>query len=293
MSRKKSEGIVIKIIKSTFIGLWWIVKTIFKAIFWLIIKLLELISPLHDMLYNWIHSEPNVKQEKVYSAQHKVHKSSLNVPAVYNPIVAETTVKGSIDGFTQHLEKESRIIAIAGRRGSGKSGLGFRLMENINASVQRPCFVIGVKQAVLPMWITTIEDINQVENQGIVLVDEGAISFGARNSMSKKNKGLAELLAVARHKDLTLIFITQNTGMIDKNVLNLCDTIMLKEGSLLQEKMERSVMKDLYTTANKAIAQTALEDRKSFFYVFDAEFEGLAKASLPSFWSISVSKNQA
>ncbi|MBS3124944.1 hypothetical protein J4211_01670 [Candidatus Woesearchaeota archaeon] len=140
---------------------------------------------------------------------------------------------------------------------------------------------------------TTIEDINQVENQGIVLVDEGAISFGARNSMSKKNKGLAELLAVARHKDLTLIFITQNTGMIDKNVLNLCDTIMLKEGSLLQEKMERSVMKDLYTTANKAIAQTALEDRKSFFYVFDAEFEGLAKASLPSFWSISVSKNQA
>ncbi|MBS3124945.1 hypothetical protein J4211_01675 [Candidatus Woesearchaeota archaeon] len=145
MSRKKSEGIVIKIIKSTFIGLWWIVKTIFKAIFWLIIKLLELISPLHDMLYNWIHSEPNVKQEKVYSAQHKVHKSSLKVPAVYNPIVAETTVKGSIDGFTQHLEKESRIIAIAGRRGSGKSGLGFRLMENINASVQRPCFVIGVK----------------------------------------------------------------------------------------------------------------------------------------------------
>ena len=64
--------------------------------------------------------------------------------------------------------------------------------------------------------------------------------------MSKQNKELADLLAIARHKDLTLILVTQNTGMIDKNVLNLTDAVLVKEGSLLQQKMERSVMKEFY-----------------------------------------------
>ena len=111
--------------------------------------------------------------------------------------------------------------------------------------------------------------------------------------MTAKNKALGECLAVARHNDLTLIFITQNTGMIDKNVLSLCDTIMLKEGSLLQLKMERSAVKDLYKTAQAALSQIHASARKSCFYVFDSDFEGLLKAELPSYWSIKISKSHA
>ena len=132
-----------------------------------------------------------------------------------------------------------------------------------------------------------------MKNKGVVLVDEGAVDFGSRSSMSKKNKDLSELLAIARHKDMTLIFITQNTGMMDKNILNLCDAIVLKEGSLLQEKMERSAMKDLYVTANKALAKIPSKERKAHCYVFDADFEGLIETSLPSFWSSKVSKSRA
>ncbi|HLF54279.1 MAG TPA: zonular occludens toxin domain-containing protein [Candidatus Nanoarchaeia archaeon] len=215
------------------------------------------------------------------------------VAANYTPFVEASNIKGSIDSFENRLLNESLILAVAGRRGSGKSVLGFRIMENIHSKTSRPCFALGVKQSVLPSWISSIEEISQVKNRGIVLVDEGAISFSSRESMSKENRGLGELLAIARHKDLTLIFITQNTGMIDKNVLNLCDTILLKEGSLLQEKMERSVMKDLYSTANSALSRIPSEERKPYCYVFDADFEGLVQASLPSFWSSKVSKNQA
>jgi len=221
----------------------------------------------------------------------KVKHEQPKSPAKHDSLLAESVVKGSIDTFESRLLNESLIIAVAGRRGSGKSVLGFRLLENIHAKSSRPCFALGVKQSVLPSWITAIDNINEVENNGVLLVDEGAVSFSSRESMSKSNRGLAPLLAVARHKDLTLIFITQNTGMIDKNVLNLCDTILLKEGSLLQEKMERSVMKDLYSTANKAIS--SVSERKSACYVFDSDFEGLIKISLPGFWSQKVSKNQA
>jgi len=126
----------------------------------------------------------------------------------------------------------------------------------------------------------------------VILVDEGAISFSSRSAMSDKNKELGQLLAIARHKDLTLILITQNTGMIDNNVLRLCDTLVFKEGSLLQERFERSAIKDLYETANQALVQIPSSERQSHCYIIDSGFEGVCNVQLPSFWNSKVSKNQ-
>lgn len=261
-------------------GVVWIIVSIFKALWYLLVGLFK-------------GARFATKKAVQAHKESKIRAEQPKTPAKYSALEVSTAVKGSIESFEHRLLNESLILAVAGRRGSGKSVLGFRLMENIHAKNSRPCFVLGVKQSVLPSWIETIDEISKVSNGGVVLVDEGAISFGSRESMSKKNRSLGELLAIARHKDLTLIFITQNTGMIDKNVLNLCDVILLKEGSLLQEKMERSVMKDLYVTANDALQEIPASERKPYCYIFDAEFEGLVSASLPSFWSVKVSKNQA
>jgi hypothetical protein len=223
----------------------------------------------------------------------KPKKKGSDQPPVFVPWTPITTLKGDFLKFSDRIRNTSTIVLIAGRRGSGKSALGFRLLENINAKANRPSYVLGVRQAVLPNWIDSVEDLEEVHNGGVVLVDEGAISFSSRESMNKKNKELGKLLAVARHKDLTLILITQNTGMIDKNVLNLCDIILLKEGSLLQEKMERGVMKDIYKSADAEFGKLPNDERQKHVYVFDSEFEGVCKVDLPSFWSLKISKNQA
>jgi hypothetical protein len=201
------------------------------------------------------------------------------------------TVKGYFTDFRKRLDTDSLIISIVGRRGSGKSALGFSLLENISAKTKRRAFVMGVDQKLIPKWIDSVEDIEEVDNGGLLLIDEGAISFSSRESMSKKNRQLGKLLAIARHKDLTLIFITQNTGMMDKNVLNLTDTLIFKEGSLLQEKMERRAMKDFYEKSSKELNKIPKDKRKAYSYVFDDEFEGLIKTDLPSFWSSKVSKS--
>jgi hypothetical protein len=145
----------------------------------------------------------------------------------------------------------------------------------------------------LPKWITAIDDVDTVENGSVVLVDEGAVAFSSRESMTGKNKELGKLLAVARHKDLTLILVTQNTGMIDKNVLNLCDTVILKEGSLLQTQMERDAMKEMYKKAADALKKLPAAERQKHAYIIDSDYEGLVSAPLPSFWSEKVSKSRA
>ncbi|NQV91861.1 hypothetical protein HQ489_05295 [Candidatus Woesearchaeota archaeon] len=234
--------------------------------------------------------------KKTKNTIHEVQKeaSISKNPPEYKKIKVFESVEGDFKDFEYRLNNKSLIITIAGRRGSGKSTLAFKIMENILAkNDKRIGFAMGVKQSLLPAWIKTITSIEDVGNNGVLVVDEGAISFGSRNSMSKKNKGLGELLAIARHKDITLLLITQNTSMIDKNVLNLCDSILLKEGSLLQDKMERSAIKSLYTKVVKKFKSIDKKERIKFFYIYDDDFEGMCHSDLPSFWNENVSKNQA
>jgi len=237
--------------------------------------------------------EPVAPEQIGKPAQPRAPKEIAEKPAVFTPLEPVVTLKGDFERFANRMRTSSTIIMVAGKRGSGKSALGFRILENLNAKAQRPAYVLGVHQSILPDWIRAVEDLDEVHNGGVVLVDEGAISFSSRESMNKKNKELGKLLAIARHKDLTLILVTQNTGMIDKNVLNLCDTILLKEGSLLQKKMERGVMRDIYDSADSQMAKILPEERQKHVYIFDSDFEGVCKIALPSFWSVKISKNQA
>jgi hypothetical protein len=202
-------------------------------------------------------------------------------------------IQGSYDDFSRSLASRSSIILIFGKRGSGKSALGFRLLENIYAKTKRPCFVLGVDYKLLPAWISEIKEIENVKGNGIVLIDEGAIAFSSRESMKKGNVTLGKMLATARHKDLTLIFITQNTGMIDKNVLNLTDVVIGNEISLLQKQMERPALRQFIEKADAAFKNLANEERINHCYIFSDDFEGLCSVTLPSFWSGRISKSRA
>lgn len=196
----------------------------------------------------------------------------------FKELKLQKKVEGNFQKFLKGLYQKSKIIVTIGARDEGKTALSSRVAENINRVSNKKIYYIKQEQE-LPF--IEINEINEAERGSVVLVDEGAISMNSRNSMSKTNKSMSEIMAISRHLDLTLIFNTQNDGLIDKNVLGLCDTVIIKQSSLLQERMSRRELRDLYSEAKKHLKNKG----KEYAYIIDKEFVGLIKSDLPSFWS--------
>ncbi|MFH0974141.1 MAG: hypothetical protein V1817_05135 [Candidatus Micrarchaeota archaeon] len=209
-----------------------------------------------------------------------------------NEIEAAT---GSLADFEDFIySNKSSIGLIIGARGSGKSVLGMRLLENA-AARGRSVSAIGFDSVVLPHWIRAVKasQLNDVRNGSFLLVDEGGVAFSSRDSMSNANKLLSDLLLVSRHKDLSVLFISQNSANIEVNALRQADYLLFKKPSLLQRDFERKRINEIYDAAAAGFKKHAARYGKNLFYCYSDAFVGFAGNALPSFWSERASKSFA
>jgi hypothetical protein len=205
----------------------------------------------------------------------------------YFPFIEKKIIKGKLNNFIDEISKKSLIVLITGKRGSGKTSLGMKLLELVDKKTKRKCYIVGYDKIKLPSFIKKTEDIEKVPNNSVCLIDEGAILFSSRESMNKSHKFLSNIMTIARHKNLALFLIVQNSAMIDVNVLRLTDVLIFKEPSLLQTKFERKGIKELY---EKAIVEfEKQENKKRLCYIIEDDFEGLLEYNLPEFWSDKIS----
>lgn len=194
--------------------------------------------------------------------------------------------KGDFTEFLKKLRRSSLILLITGKRGSGKTALGMALLQFLAPT--KHCYVLGYTDTKLPGWIKKTDSAEKVKPDSVLLVDEGALEFSARESMAARNKLLTKLMAISRHKGLTLIFIAQSSALIDLNVLRLADVIFFKETGFLQSRFERRQLSDLYKKAASLFRETA-QTKESLVYAFSDDFEGGFTYSLPAFWSERIS----
>ncbi|MAE43209.1 hypothetical protein CMO93_05535 [Candidatus Woesearchaeota archaeon] len=224
---------------------------------------------------------------KILDLFRKVTEKKEKEPYIPFSVVKEHN--GNYDEFYKKLKNHSLISLIVGKRGSGKTSLGMKFLEIFHKETKRKCYTLGYEKTRLPWWLKKVDSIQKIPNNSTVLFDEGAILFSSRDSMKNINKELSNIMAIARHKNLTLLLITQNSAMIDLNVLRLADTLILKEPSLLQSKFERKALKDIYEKIVPHFKE--LEEKKAHFYIWDDDFQGLINYSLPTFWNEKISKS--
>ena len=199
------------------------------------------------------------------------------------------SLKGNFDDFISYLKKNDSFIAITiGARGAGKTATSLALMEKLRGS-KKNYFAMGFSRDALPEWIFLVEDISRIKNDSLVLVDEGGILFSSRDTMSDANKLLSSLLMISRHKNISIIFISQNSSNLEINTLRQADVLILKKHSLLQKNFERKIIAKLYEEHESGFEK--FKSNKGLSLAYSDSFVGFLNVSLPSFWSQKTSKS--
>ena len=186
-------------------------------------------------------------------------------------------------------DSDSKIGIILGARGSGKSAFGIKFLENFKSKKNKKIYAMGFKESEMPDWIKVVENIEDLGNDAFVLIDEGGILFSSRNAMSNANKLLSELILIARHKNLSILFITQNSSNLDVNILRQADFLVLKPSSLLQKDFERKIIQKLYEKAESDFEK--YKEDKGLAHIYSSNFVGFVSNPLPSFWGTNISKS--
>jgi len=221
---------------------------------------------------------------------HKVEHQREGVGAIYQPFKVMHTYAGSFKEYEQFISSDkSKIGIILGARGTGKTAIGMKILENIYAKSKRKLYAMGFRAEDMPDWIEVIESVEEISNNSTILIDEGGVLFSSRNAMTKPNKLLSQLILIARHKNLNILFISQNSSNLDVNILRQADHLILKPTALLQKDFERRKIRDTYEEIKDDFKK--YEKQHGATYIYSEIFRGFVANPLPSFWNTNISKS--
>jgi len=189
----------------------------------------------------------------------------------------------------RQITSNAQIIIITGKRGGGKSALGYRILETCEGK-ERYC--VGLREdkwKYLPNYIIPLTDLTDLPQDAIIFIDEAATMLYARDYFSSFNKFISKLITETRHKDQLLIFATHTLRKLDIGVIIDADALLFKEPSFLHSKFERAEVRDILKKVEKEF-NSIKGDRRAYTYVLSHDFDELITNKTPSFWCEELSK---
>lgn len=183
------------------------------------------------------------------------------------------------------------VVLVLGPKGSGKSGIGYWLLE-----ILRPhgaAYIVGAPVAasnVLPEWIGVVRSLDEIPDDSLALIDEAYLLHGSREPGSRANKGLPEIVNLSRQRNVRLIFITQDSRQLDRVVTNAADLIVFCNPTAIQASTERREIVDVAGRARDAFAGISGDRRgRAYAYSTRDDREMFLSTELASFWSEEIS----
>jgi len=202
------------------------------------------------------------------------------------------------------MDPDVSIGIILGGRRKGKSVLGYGIIDELhNTNLQT--FVLGLPQTkthLIPPYIQSIGDLDDVPDKSAVIIDEAYREFYARMSMSAKNKFVDTLVALSGQKRLKCIFITQQARRVEVGIAGSPDFMLFKKPSLVQMEFDRPQYRRKLAEVYKAFQElktpkdlSLKEYQKQCTYIFSEDYVGMIENSntSPSWWTEDISRAYA
>jgi len=150
----------------------------------------------------------------------------------------------------ENLFIDQNNFLIIGKKGSGKTALGWSFLKKINEMSQREIYIFNhprpeiLKE--LPFKVSNLLKLEQLYNitDSVVLIDEAQLVF---NVMDKKiNNRFKNLLAISRQNNVCFIFICHNSYFINRSLFSFIDVKIIKDVNEGHWSLERKHMAKLY-----------------------------------------------
>lgn len=265
---------------------------IVKRVLWFMIKLIYYIFwALYYMFKSALFKIKSiVKKTELAHEKRNIEIQREKMTAQYSNFAVVKRDTGDLDKWENNFySSDSKIGIILGARGSGKTAFGIKMLENSHVKTKKKCYAIGFDENEMPEFINVVQSAQQITNDSVVLIDEGGVLFSSRNAMTNANKMLSDLILISRHKNISILFISQNSSNLDVNIIRQADFLILKPSSLLQKDFERKVIGKIYDSLQNKFKK--YQDTKGLTYIYSDQFRGFITSPLPSFWKTSISKS--
>ncbi len=188
--------------------------------------------------------------------------------------------------------KHPNVVLILGKRDSGKSALAYRIVEDMRWTAD--IYAVGLPYSAntyIPEWITVQPEMEDVPPNSIIIVDETHLKYHAGPGVNSQAKELSSLLNLSRQRNQTIIFVSQESSQIDRNIFSAIDVIIFKEPSMFQAKFDRPEVRELSIQAEQAFQSISGNKKKwSFVFTQNQGCLGLIESPLPSIWSDKLSR---
>jgi len=188
--------------------------------------------------------------------------------------------------------KHPAIVLVLGGRGSGKSAVSYRVIEDFRYSLTP--YVVGFPEnskSLLPGWMGIEQKLEDVPSGSISLVDEAYLWHHARDWRKTDNRDICKLLNLSRQQKKTIVFIAQIGRQLDIDIVSSADVLIIKKPGMLQPKFDRPELRDILNDARQAF-KTVKGDIRRWSYVCSqrTNFAGLLEDDLPAFWNNKLSE---
>ena len=203
-----------------------------------------------------------------------------------------------------------QVIVIIGHRGSGKTATAHYILEQSHKQGRKCRFWAPLKMlrepdkyfknakpkqvgtSMIPIvqvmgWL----DLQHMRYPNIIpntvhLLDDVQLRHHAREW--HKNVTIDKIISMSRHEKATLIYTTQETFRVDKNIIGDMDMLIVKKPSIFGAKFERGEIKKLMETIRNEFIKLEKEgkDARQYSFIMSDAYEGfVGPQGLPSYWT--------
>jgi hypothetical protein len=187
------------------------------------------------------------------------------------------------------------VYLILGDVRQRKTTTAASIIDEFHREKKLPVYMVAPKR-VVDVWPRWFHQVNpekpRLPQNCIIFVDDAHLYYYAREWRKGGAKFLDFVARERAHDGHTLIYTTQQSRVLDINLITMSSAIVYKKPSKLQIASERKLVREMFKTA-KAELKTKDYKPEWAYVVADSpqgEFEGLVKVKTPEWFTHKMSK---